>query len=512
MKKNFLLTYIYIGFIGIAAFILMLWITPFGSGVSADSTIYIGGAKSLLSGKGFSINGSPITHFPPLYSLFLAAASLLENDIIQASHFLNAIIFGINAGLVALAVYLATERNYLASGFAVLFFLSSTLLLEVHSWAWSEPLFITFSLACIILLSMYTIRPTISLLIPSSIFLGFALATRYAGAAFLPAALVIVFVSGSGQHIGRRFRNILIWSIVACAPLGISLARNTIIAGSATNRSLVFHPVSVYQYSRGFASGVTNFFVPISLPDGVKLAFFGLLVFSLIALLVTLFKRHRGVIYWRRMDIGMSASSLLFFFFYMLFLFISISFMDASTSINPRLLSPILVILNVGLFSTMWAITQILKKPVVWRGFLLFIALSILIKTPDAIQSATAIQKNGLGYTALQWQESESIAFIRSLANNVDIYSNGTDILSFLTGNQSLPIPRKTNSTTMMANLHYDEEIKVMCEDIVENKALLVYFNQITWRWYLPSQAEIESTCHLPVLQHFADGTVYGEK
>jgi hypothetical protein len=212
------------------------------------------------------------------------------------------------------------------------------------------------------------------------------------------------------------------------------------------------------------------------------------------------------------MDIGMSASSLLFFFFYTLFLFISISFMDASTSINPRLLSPILVILNVGLFSTMWAITQTLKKPAIWRGFLIFMALSISVKTLHAIEFAAAIQENGLGYTARQWQESESIAFVKPLANNVNIYSNGSDVLDFLTGNQSLSIPRKTNSITTIANPYYDEEIEVMCEDIAENKALLVYFNQITWRWYLPSQAEIEATCHLPVLHHFADGTVYGEK
>ncbi len=81
MKKNEIIwVYIYIGFIGITAFILLMWITPYGSGVSPDSTIYIGSAKSLLSGKGFSYR---VTHFPPLYPLFLAAAGLLENNYIQ---------------------------------------------------------------------------------------------------------------------------------------------------------------------------------------------------------------------------------------------------------------------------------------------------------------------------------------------------------------------------------------------------------------------------------------------
>ena len=509
MKKNKIIwVYIYIGFIGITAFILLMWITPYGSGVSPDSTIYINSAKSLLSGKGFSI--SP--HYPPLYPLFLAAVGLLENNLIQASRFLNAIIFGINAGLVALAVYLTTKRNFLSSSYAVFFFLSSAPLIEVHAWTWSEPLFITFSLTCMIFLSMYVIRPTISLFITSSLFLGFALVTRYIGVAFLPAALVIVFIGGVDKRIGRRFLNAFIWSIIACVPLAILFVRNTIMAGSAANRSLVFHPVSVYQYGMSLISTVVDFIAPISLPAGVRSSIFGLLAILLIGLLIILFKRRSRAIDWRRMDIVMTASCLLFFFSYMLFLFISISFFDAATSVGDRILSPILVFLIAGIFSAMWTVSQMLKEPVVWWGFLLLIALSISIKTPEAIQAALAIQKNGLGYTARQWQESESIAFVGSLANNVNIYSNGVDVLGFLAEKQAHSIPGKMSATTRVENFYYDEELESMCKDISENGALLVYFKQITARWYLPSQEEIESTCYLPVLHRFADGTVYGEE
>jgi len=513
MKKNKIIwIFTYIGFIGITAFILLMWITPYGSGVGPDSTIYIGSAKSLLSGKGFSINDSPTTHYAPLYSLFLAAVGLLENNLIQASRFLNAIIFGINAGLVGFIVYLTTKRNFLASSCAVVFFLSSAPLLVLYSMAGSEPLFITLSLTCMLFLSMYVIRPTISLFITSSLLLGFALVTRYIGVAFLPAALVIVFIGGVDQKIGRRFLNALIWSIIACVPLAILFVRNILMAGSATNRSLVFHPASVYQYGMNLISTVVDFIAPISLPAGVRSSIFGLLAILLICLLIILFKRRSRAIDWRRMDIVMTASCLLFFFSYMLFLFISISFFDAATSVGDRILSPILVFLIVGIFSAMWTVSQMLKEPVVWWGFLLLIALSISIKTPEAIQAALAIQKNGLGYTARQWQESESIAFVGSLANNVNIYSNGVDVLGFLAEKQAQGIPIKMSLTTRVENFYYDEELESMCKDISENRALLVYFKQITWRWYLPSQEEIESTCHLPVLQRFADGTVYGEK
>jgi hypothetical protein len=508
---------LFIVLFGIIAFVLMLWITPYGSGVSPDSTTYIGGAKSILSGKGFFINGSPITHFPPLYPLFLAATNLLENNLVQAARILNAFLFGINVGLIALAIYLTAGRNFLTTTFAVFFFLSSAPLLELHAWAWSEPLFITFSLACIILLCLYVNRPTLSLLIASSLSLGFALVTRYIGIAFLPAVLVIVFFSGSGRHFGRRFWNTLICLVLICAPLVIFFVRNMIVAGSATDRSFALHLMPVLNYVTQLIEIVFNFIAPISLPAGVRPAIFGLIAAFIIAQIIILFKRHRRDINWRSvnwrsMGIMMPVSCLLFSVSYLLFLFISISFLDASTPVDTRLLSPILVLLIVGVFSAIWTVSQTLKKPVVWLCFLFLISIAVLMKTPEAIRSAAAIQENGLGYTSRQWQNSESMAFVKLLPNDVMIYSNGADILGFLTEKQSLSIPAKTSSGTMEANSLYNEEIDAMCKDIIiEKGALLVYFNQVTWRWYLPTQEEVASTCKLPVLQNFGDGTVFGD-
>ena len=62
----------------------------------------------------------------------------------------------------------------------------------------------------------------------------------------------------------------------------------------------------------------------------------------------------------------------------------------------------------------------------------------------------------------------------------------------------------------MGANSLYNEEVATMCKDILEKGALLVYFNKINFRIYLSTQEEIESTCKLPVLRSFGDGTVFG--
>ncbi len=86
------------------------------------------------------------------------------------------------------------------------------------------------------------------------------------------------------------------------------------------------------------------------------------------------------------------------------------------------------------------------------------------------------IQNNGLGYTSKQWKNSETMKYIKLLPDNVKIYSNGADVLNFLTEKQSLSIPVKTFSNTMETNSLFNEQLDTVCKDITEREALLVYF------------------------------------
>jgi hypothetical protein len=501
----------FILFIVMAAFGSMFWITPHGSGVSPDSTIYIGGAKSILTGKGFTINGSPIIHFPPLYSLFLTAINLFENNLVQTARFLNACLFGINAGLIALSVYLTTDRKYLTSVLAALFFASSADFVNLHAWAWSEPLFISLSLACLIFLWLYFNRPTPTFLIASSLSLGCALVTRYIGAAFVPAALVIVYWGGKGRPFIQRLFTTLIWLMITCLPTILFLLRNMIVAQSATDRSLAIHPLPVLRYLSQLMTIGFTFIVPVSFPAGLMAGVTSLIAIFLIVVGIIFFMRRRKDNTLLPIDIAMPAACLLLSVSYILFLYLSISFMDASTPVDTRLLSPILVLLIVGGFSAIWAISKSFKSPIVRTGLILIAAVLIAFRTLGSFQTAQAIQKNGLGYNTLHWINSESIAFVNELPGNVVIYSNGADVLGFLTEKESLSVPRKADPGTMKPNPLYEEELNAMCKNIVDGKALMLFFNQITWRWYLPNQEEVASGCKLSILQSFGDGIIFGD-
>ena len=513
MKKNSWILLAYLGLIGIAGFILVLRLTtPYGVGVSPDSATYIGGARNLLAGRGFFFNGSPITHFPPLYPLFLSAVGLLDNNLLHAARFLSAILFAINLGLVALVVYLAAGRNFLITTFAVLFFASSEPVLELHLWAWSEPLFITFSLACILLLSLYVIKPIWSWLIASALCLGFALITRYIGGAFLPAALVLVFVGGAGQKLARRVRDSLIWLGLACAPLIILSIRNTLMIGTATDRSFAIHPMSLSYYVPRIFTYMVAFIIPITLPNWAQPTIFALVAVTLLALFIILFKRPLRDTHWRSMGLVVSVSCLLFSVCYFVLLFISISFLDAKTTLDWRLLSPGFVLLTVAAFSAVWTISQSLKKPLVWWCFLVLIALFISMKIPDSVQSVAAFRTTGLGYTSKDWRHSQTVAFVQSLGGDQKIYSDGADVIGFLTEKDVPYFPEKYDPYTKSVNPLYDKEIADMCADTRASKALVVYIYSIPLRAYLPTKIELESACQLPVLQSFADGMVYGVK
>lgn len=509
MNKKF--HFLYFLIIGIMGVLFLLWITPLGPGMQPDSIVYIGLAKGILSGKGYSLSGVPYAHFPPLYPFFLAIIGLVEKDLVQAARFLNAALFGLNISLFALSIYISTGRKFLTANLAILFLLSSYSFIEKQAWVLSESLFFSFFLTSFILLSMHIhYRKNLTLLILSALSLGLAILTRYVGIAFLPAAVGILLIWSKGQQIRRTFRDVAVYLGLACAPIAIFLVRNLLILGKTTDRNFAYHPLPVLDYIKEIWANVLVSITAIKLPNHVGPAILGLITLFIFAQLIILVKRDFKDIDWRSTEIIMAAVCILFSIAYLLFLWISISFVDASTPVDARILMPMLIMMITGIFSILWFITQELKKPTEWLSFLFLVSIFIGTNIPGTITSVKNLQNNGLGFNSLQWQDSESIAFIKSFPENARIFSNGADILGFLTGRDYLSIPKKLSPLTMGTNLNYNAEISAMCKDVIDEHAYLLFLDQLNYRKYLPSQADIELKCELPILKSLADGTVYG--
>jgi len=155
-SSYFFLALIGISLIGAATLLLT---TRWGIGLSPDSITYIGAARSLLMGNGLSVptysgQFSPMTHFPPLFSGLLSVIGSIGIAPLEGARWLNAIFFAANIALVGVIVYFSTGSIFLSLLGSVLMVVLFPMV-QAHSMAWSEPLFIFFGFLGLFLLALY---------------------------------------------------------------------------------------------------------------------------------------------------------------------------------------------------------------------------------------------------------------------------------------------------------------------------------------------------------------------
>jgi hypothetical protein len=69
-------------------------------------------------------------------------------------------------------------------------------------------------------------------------------------------------------------------------------------------------------------------------------------------------------------------------------------------------------------------------------------------------------------------------------------------------------IPRRIYHDTKQPNPEYNAQMTAMKQTLKSNNGLLVYFDRVGWRWYLPSPPELEEV-GLRLLKRTEDGSLY---
>jgi 4-amino-4-deoxy-L-arabinose transferase-like glycosyltransferase len=494
---------------GSCAFMLMYWITGQGPGVSPDSTIYIEAARSLLSGNGLFVHGKAMTHYPPGYPLLIAGVDLLHpGEVLDAVRFLAAYFFGANLVLLGLASYICTRRSLVATGCAILLFLSSAQIISVHSMAWTEAPFITFSMASFLLFSHHVSRPRRYLLALTGLMSGIAAATRYVGVVLVPSIAVAFFLLDK-RPVKFILRDIVSFAGVASLPLGLWFIRNILSGQSVTNREFAFHPVGLDHFM-SLISTIHSFILPISMSNRSMAINFAVAVPLLIvgaAIYCRTCRRHKSL---ASAGNALSVLCIVYSATYVAFISVSISFFDAHTPINSRILLPAILALVIAGIALAWSLSEIFKRRWIWYAFVIVSLFSVGINANPAVARAVDIHKNGIGYTSRYWSRSDIVSILSDVQDSRTIFSNGTDAILFLTGKDSVMIPAKVSAVTRKEHDNYVDELNQMIQNCIEGKAIVEYFKGITWRWYLPSIDEVEATGDLPVLRITPDFVIYG--
>ena len=234
---------------------------PHGPVLHWDSLNYLAVARNLLAGEGFlNFDGSPYTHWPPLYPLLLAAAGFGVLDPLRVAGPLNAVLFGLTVFVAGRHLRRRLESGFLAVWAPAVLALSLPLG-DLAWWALSGTLFVLLTTLALVHADDYLGNRRASSLLGAAAFTALAWQTRYLGIA-LAAAVGLLLLFFPGAPFRRRLRPAALFGLVAGAPTALWLLRNRLVAGSVVGdreSSVDYAAGAILGEMAGFLAGWADF-------------------------------------------------------------------------------------------------------------------------------------------------------------------------------------------------------------------------------------------------------------
>ena len=484
-----------------------------GVGISPDSVVYLGAADSIASGNGVPTvafhytplipAGAPLTIFPPAYPAFIAGLIRLGLPVLTSAKWFDVMMMAATVFMIGLFTCLVTEGSVPATLGSILLFSSSTDIWNIYTMAWSEPPFILLCLAAFVLLVTHIAKPNYFLLICASLSAGLAVMTRYVGVTIIAPMILTILVLGTGRLRDRIKDSLLSIGVSGLLPAAW-LIRNMVLANSATARSLAFHPPGKSDLSM-LIDSLLMLWMPWDGLFGPRVVLFAL-AGGLVTLVAGLAIR-RSKPHWQAAAPLLAAA---FAAIYILFLLTYNTFVSPVGELDFRKLAPFYVFVNLLAVIAGYQVAKSVSSRLLWRGFLSLVFVLACVNGLRALPYIIQRHQDGSGYASREWAGSGTIEFLKRSADQRTIYSNGVDAVSFLTGKNVERLPFKIDPVSSQTNREFDRQMATLNNDVMQHRALIVFFDTIDWRYYLPSRAELEETYKLPLMVRLDDGAVYG--
>ncbi len=502
--------------LALAGMALLWYITPYGMGLVNDSIAYIGGARNLLAGNGYSRltgNGSPqpISNYPPMFSIAIAAVSLLGLESLKAVWALNIFLFGANIFLTGFILLQMTRKPAFAL-LGGLFFVISEPLFGFHSLAMSEPLYLFLGFLCLLFLKSSLTRPGWGWPVAAGMMAGLAFLTRYVGVAlFGPALLGFLFLLKTWKE---RIRSGLLFLAGGLPPVAAWLVRNLLVAENAANRQLAWHPIPADKINEG----LMNFWGWL-LPERGGLVerllpFWGAVLALLLAALavgvvVALVQYHRG-----RITLPQNAFLLGWIFavqalVYLATLVFTLTLVDASPIFEDRILSPFYVsvlLLGVAFLAWLWNHRH-------WAARLASVLLAVALLfslAEDSVDAIRDLHREGQGFASSSWRESRMIQAVESFRQEI-IYSNKPTAIYVLTGKPAYYLLSPINPATQKPREGYEQDVANIRKAVLAGNSVMFFFD---YRDLMANPEERgwvgELTQGMPLYAEYEDGVIFG--
>jgi hypothetical protein len=480
--KSHLASFLTIGLLAVIGTFLILAATPEGLGLSDDSIAYVAGARSLLAGDGYREvwleSNQPVTHFPPGFSGTLALVGMTGLDPLRGARFVNALLFGLNAALLGLLGWRMT-RSSIAGIVFVALFIANDSLLRVHAVAMSEPLFLFFSLVAFLFFAFYFEKDKSVWLIGAGLLTSLAYLTRYSGLALVATFVVTLIVLHDTWK--KRITSTVIY-LAGFVPLVLAWSiRNRMVAGNATNRTLIWHPVTGETLEQGLRT-FSEFLVPVEewrrplfkTPE-IFLAVIAIILIAVLAwIMVNGLQRFFKPSTPLPEMIGFTNG--LYIFGYLASVLFSISLFDASTPLKVRILAPVylpLLLLLIGAGTRAWHRRQS-------TGRVIVVGLAMLIFSISIVGQARAVadlSRGGTGYASFKWYDSKVMDYLQTLPADIAIYTNEPGVVYLYTGRGCRVLPEHVDPVTGLAWDNFNAGIALVQQDVLSSRAVLMLFN-----------------------------------
>jgi 4-amino-4-deoxy-L-arabinose transferase-like glycosyltransferase len=488
----------------------IVYATVRGAATSIDSLAYIGAARTLLQGDGLlalAYDGTfqPMTHYPPFYSVLLAAVGLFGIDPLDAARGGCALFMAANVLLSGLAIYRLTRGLWWPAILGALLMLLAPGITMVHAWAWAEPPFLLLCILAFLLLDVYTHSARRGALWLAGAVLGLACLTRYTGLALVATAALWVLWSGPGAG-RRRLTDALLLGLLGCVPLGLWFARNLLVSGGLADRQIIYHPITGKLAREGLAT-LAQWVLPGRAPS-LWLALIPIALFVLVL--------GAGLVLQSRSSDASDAERVarraplvpgLFVLVYAVTLLVSISWFDAHTPLDDRILSPAYCAGLICVLSTL----GVLLRRAHWSLTLVASALALTLCGLSATANLAYLHKlhrEGAGYASRTWTTSPLMQLVRELPADTPLVSNVPDGIYALTGRPAAWLPYEVHAGTQQRNAAFDDELRALAADYGVGDGRVVYSAIGTWRWYLPTLETLKSAIALETEAAVSDGEI----
>ncbi|UCD41385.1 MAG: glycosyltransferase family 39 protein [Chloroflexota bacterium] len=431
--------------LGLIGIFIINYTTYWGVGLyGSDSFSYISVARSLSGGYGFyfPINDygySPLTQFPPMYSITLALFEIIGLDAVISAKYLNAFLFGFSIFLVGYLIKRTTNSmSFILFGSTL--FAMSAIFAELYSLAMSEALFLPLTLLGFVFLNEYIFRKNWFHLIITSIILGISALTRYVGVVNIFTGIVVVLIINRDLKLFRRTASAFILLFISIAPILIWTLRNFLLTTSINNRGLGYHPLVFKNYLNAFHT-----FFMWYLPEKVVLGnekvivlvitslFFLVISYAIVSnrdkLKLSIAGRNNLV----QLIHPLNLIYIIYAVLYLIAIYISKTFLDPGTGMTNRIFSPLLLVsllLLINILHNFWRSKNRLFQAIT----ILLCVYLIFFSANKSLRALPEIHENGMGLGRKALHNSQSLKLLSELSNTMPIYNDNPYAIYFYTG------------------------------------------------------------------------------